>query len=116
IGHDYAFEAVPMPFDALLKQSGAIWICEREKKSRMLASEDLAQCFQKVCDSGVKTLTIWVGGPNGLSSSQMNQIQSHLLWSFGPMTLPHELASVVAAEQVYRAISILKNHPYHFGH
>ncbi|HRK62428.1 MAG TPA: 23S rRNA (pseudouridine(1915)-N(3))-methyltransferase RlmH [Candidatus Omnitrophota bacterium] len=116
IGHDYAFEAVPMPFDTLLKQSGAIWICEREKKSRMLASEYLAQRFQKVCDSGVKTLTIWVGGPNGLSSSQMNQIQSHLLWSFGPMTLPHELASVVAAEQVYRAISILKNHPYHFGH
>jgi len=46
----------------------------------------------------------------------MNQIQPHLIWSFGAMTLPHELASVVAAEQIYRAISILKNHPYHSGH
>lgn len=116
IGHDYAFEVLPMPFDVLLKQSGAIWICEREKKSKMLSSEDLAVRFQKVCDSGAKSLTIWIGGSNGLTPEQMNQIQPHLIWSFGPMTLPHELASVVAAEQIYRVISILKNHPYHSGH
>lgn len=116
IGHDYAFEVLPMPFDVLLKQSGAIWICEREKKSKMLSSEDLAARFQKVCDSGAKSLTIWIGGPNGLTAEQMTQIQPHLIWSFGLMTLPHELASVVAAEQIYRAISILKNHPYHSGH
>ncbi len=116
IQHDYACDAVPLSFEELKEQSGLIWVCEREKKSKMLSSRDLASRFQQVCDSGAKSLTIWIGGPNGLSPEQMNQIQPHLIWSFGPMTLPHELASVVASEQIYRAISILKNHPYHTGH
>jgi len=116
IHHDYACDAAPISFEELRSQPGMIWICEREKKSKMLSSEDLSARFQKVCDSGAKSLTIWIGGPNGITPEQMNQIQPHLIWSFGAMTLPHELASVVAAEQIYRAISILKNHPYHFGH
>lgn len=116
IGHDYGVETVPMPFEVLKKQTGAVWLCEREKRSKMLSSEDLAQRFQKVCDSGVKSLTVWIGGPDGLTKEQLAQLQPDLIWSFGPMTLPHELASVVAAEQIYRAISILKNHPYHSGH
>ena len=116
IAHDFACEALPMSFDELKKQAGLIWLCERAKKSRMLASEELASRFQKVCDSGTKSLTIWIGGPDGLIAEQVNSLQTDLVWSFGPMTLPHELASVVAAEQLYRAVSILKNHPYHSGH
>ncbi len=121
ISHDFPCEAMPMSFDNLKKQTGLIWICERaqiknKQKSRMLSSEELAVCFQKVCDSGTKSLTVWIGGPDGLTPEQLNSIQTDLLWSFGPLTLPHELASVVAAEQLYRAVSILKNHPYHSGH
>ncbi len=116
IAHDFGCGAMPMPFEDLKKQSGLIWICERSKKSKMLASEELSARFQKICDSGTKSLTIWIGGPDGLTPEQINTVQTDLIWSFGPMTLPHELASVVAAEQLYRAVSILKNHPYHTGH
>ena len=116
ISHDYFCEAIPMSFEELKKQTGLIWICERAKKCKMLTSEDLALRFQKVCDSGSKSLTIWIGGPDGLAADQLHSLQVDLIWSFGPLTLPHELASVVAAEQLYRAVSILKNHPYHSGH
>ncbi|MGH7583050.1 MAG: 23S rRNA (pseudouridine(1915)-N(3))-methyltransferase RlmH, partial [Gemmatimonadales bacterium] len=36
-------------------------------------------------------------------------------WSLGPLTLPHELARVVVAEQLYRASTILRHEPYHRG-
>ena len=116
IDHDFSSEATPMSFEELKQQAGLIWVCERVKKSRMLTSDELASRFQKVCDSGAKSLTVWIGGPDGLSADQINSLQPDLIWSFGPMTLPHELAAVVAAEQIYRAVSILKNHPYHTGH
>ncbi len=116
IDHHFSCDAAPMLFEDLKNQVGRIWICERVKKSRMLTSEELASRFAKDCDSGVKSLTVWIGGPDGLSADQMNSVRPDLVWSFGPMTLPHELAAVVAAEQIYRAISILKNHPYHKGH
>lgn len=116
IEHDYACEIIPMSFNELQKQTSIVWVCEREKKSKALSSESLAALFQKVCDCGAKSLTIWIGGPDGISTDQINLLKTDLIWSFGPLTLPHEFATVVAAEQIYRAISILKNHPYHKGH
>jgi 23S rRNA (pseudouridine1915-N3)-methyltransferase len=42
--------------------------------------------------------------------------RAHKKISFGAMTLPHELARTVLAEQIYRALTILAGHPYHSGH
>lgn len=52
-----------------------------------------------------------IGGPDGLSDEVKNKSGSIL--SLSKLTFPHQLAKVILIEQVYRAISIMKNHPYH---
>ena len=55
-----------------------------------------------------------IGPADGWSPKAIQD--SDLRLSFGPMTLPHALARLVLAEQVYRAATILGGHPYHLGH
>lgn len=52
-----------------------------------------------------------IGGPLGLDPAFRKTAEA--CWSLSPMTLPHELARVVVAEQIYRAITILRGLPYH---
>lgn len=54
-----------------------------------------------------------IGGPDGLSRDVLERAEDR--WSLGPATLPHMLVRVIVAEQLYRAWSILNNHPYHRG-
>ena len=56
-------------------------------------------------------LALLVGGPDGLGEAARQAARQH--WSLSPLTLPHPLVRVVLAEQLYRAWSILRNHPYH---
>lgn len=56
-------------------------------------------------------IALLVGGPDGLAADCLAQAQ--LKWSLSPLTLPHPLVRVLVAEQLYRAWSILRNHPYH---
>ena len=58
-------------------------------------------------------IALLIGGPDGLAASCVNR--SHERWSLSPLTLPHGLARVVLAEQLYRAWSILQGAPYHRG-
>jgi 23S rRNA (pseudouridine1915-N3)-methyltransferase len=53
-----------------------------------------------------------IGPASGWSERRLAQT----VLSLGPMTLPHELARLVLAEQIYRAFTILAGHPYHIGH
>ena len=59
-------------------------------------------------------LVFAIGPADGFSEATRGAAQ-HLI-SLGKMTLTHELARVVLLEQVYRAFTILKGHPYHSGH
>jgi 23S rRNA (pseudouridine1915-N3)-methyltransferase len=52
-----------------------------------------------------------IGGPDGLAEDLKRE--ADWLWSLSPLTLPHGLVRIVLAEQLYRATSILRNHPYH---
>src|ERR1041385_3144532 len=98
------------------KKGLQVWLCDRGTGSRMLSSEDLARRLSQAADSGTKGIAIVIGGPDGFKDKDMAGILPDLRWCFGPLTLPHELAAVVAAEQIYRAWTIMKGLPYHAGH
>lgn len=95
---------------------GFLILCDFHKGSRMFSSEELAAQLDKVLQGGFKSLNVAIGGADGFTAEDKKNLRPDLIWSFGPMTLPHELAAVVAAEQIYRAWTILRNLPYHSGH
>lgn len=60
---------------------------------------------------GGQDVALLIGGPEGLSTACV--ARADVKWSLSPLTLPHPLVRVLLSEQLYRAYSILKNHPYH---
>lgn len=56
-------------------------------------------------------LSLLIGGPDGLAKAYLQKIT--LVWSLTLLTLPHQLVKIIVAEQLYRAWSIINNHPYH---
>jgi 23S rRNA (pseudouridine1915-N3)-methyltransferase len=81
-----------------------------DSSAKAHSSEGLAQLLAQWQQDG-RDLCFLIGGPDGLALSILQQADSQL--SFGPMTLPHALVRIVLAEQLFRAVSILQNHPYH---
>lgn len=75
-----------------------------------LTTKGLARRLAHWRQSG-RNIAFLIGGADGLAESVKKS--SDAVWSLSPMTLPHGLARVVLAEQLYRASSILHNHPYH---
>jgi 23S rRNA (pseudouridine1915-N3)-methyltransferase len=112
IGHFLPCEAGAYPSRA----KSCVWVCERGKRSKTVSSEELARELQKCMNSGAQALEIVIGGPDGFTEEALDEMKPVFRWSFGPMTLPHELAAVVATEQIYRAFTILHHQPYHSGH
>ena len=76
-----------------------------------LGSEEFAQVLAKFRDDGAEGLAFLIGGADGLGLAAL--FKADRVVSFGPMTLPHGLARIVLAEQIYRAETILAGHPYH---
>lgn len=81
---------------------------------REFSSEQFAKFLEDYQDRNPLPIAFAIGGADGFSPEAKSAAQ-HLI-SLGKMTLPHELARVVLLEQIYRAFTILKNHPYHSGH
>jgi 23S rRNA (pseudouridine1915-N3)-methyltransferase len=98
------------------EKEGAFWFCHTAKDAKPLSSEELARELEKLRQRGVKVWNIAIGPADGFSKEDIAAWKPEKVWNFGPMTLPHELAAAVAAEQVYRAFTILANQPYHGGH
>lgn len=85
-----------------------------DSRGKQLSSEELAQFLRERQERNPAPLVCAIGGADGFSEAARQQAD-HLL-SLGKMTLPHELARAVVLEQLYRAFTILKGHPYHLGH
>lgn len=85
-----------------------------DSRGQQFTSEEFATYLGRLRDEGVQRLVLAIGPPDGWSPAA--QERANLLWSLGRITLPHQLARVVLAEQVYRALTILAGHPYHSGH
>jgi len=71
---------------------------------------ELATAMQRWLESG-QTIALMVGGPEGLAEAIKQRASES--WSLSKLTFPHPLVRIVVAEQIYRAWSILQNHPYH---
>jgi 23S rRNA (pseudouridine1915-N3)-methyltransferase len=76
---------------------------------RVLDSAAVAALFGKAEMQG-RDLVFVVGGADGLPEGWRGR--AGLLWSLSPLTLPHELARALVAEQIYRAFATLRGHPY----
>lgn len=111
-------EAMLLDEVAAQRRSGATSVWLADSKGRMLSSEALAQQLGQVRDGGKRVLVLGIGPADGWSAAARDTVKQSggLLLSLGPMTLPHELARLVLAEQIYRAATILAGHPYHLGH
>lgn len=84
-----------------------------DERGKTYTSRDFAAFIEKRRDSGVRRLIVFVGDATGLTPKI--KARANALWSFSPQTFPHELALVVAAEQLYRAATISRGEKYHYG-
>lgn len=82
-----------------------------DEKGKALSSTELAARLEQWRDRGIREARFLVGAADGHSDQERNS--ADLLLSFGPATWPHLLVRAMLAEQLFRATSILANHPYH---
>jgi 23S rRNA (pseudouridine1915-N3)-methyltransferase len=85
-----------------------------DSRGKQLTSETFALWLGQHRDQGAQHIVFAIGPADGWSDAARGRAQLQL--SFGLMTMAHSLARLVAAEQIYRAFTILSGHPYHGGH
>jgi 23S rRNA (pseudouridine1915-N3)-methyltransferase len=81
-------------------------------RGKAWSTEQLARQLDGWMMSG-RDVALLVGGPEGLSQACLQRAEQS--WSLSPLTFPHPLVRIVVSEQLFRAWSILTNHPYHRG-
>lgn len=82
-----------------------------DERGKPLSSMEFAKKLENWRDIGKREVRFLIGAADGHSANLRED--SDLLLSFGPATWPHMLARAMLAEQLFRATSILANHPYH---
>ncbi len=87
-----------------------VWVLD--VKGKMLSTEKLADKLQTAMLDG-NDISFVIGGADGVSKEVLDR--ADFTWSLSDLTLPHPLVRVVLMEQLYRAMTINNNHPYHRG-
>ena len=70
-----------------------------------------ASLLSKARDEAVGSMALVIGGPDGLAPVLLRDARKVI--AFGALTWPHQIVRILAAEQLYRAVTILSGHPYH---
>ena len=82
-----------------------------DERGKSITSDEFARRIAALRDGGRRGAAFVVGGPDGLDPGLRDAAE--LVVSFGRLTWPHQLARIMLAEQLYRAVTILSGHPYH---
>jgi 23S rRNA (pseudouridine1915-N3)-methyltransferase len=82
-----------------------------DERGKAMGSEAFAADVGAARDGGAAGYALLIGGPDGVDPAL--RARASLVLAFGAMTWPHQLVRIMAAEQIYRAITILSGHPYH---
>lgn len=82
-----------------------------DEKGKSYSSMEFAKILENWRDDGTNEARFMIGAADGFNSHERDQ--ADVLLSFGTMTWPHLMARSMLAEQLFRATSILSNHPYH---
>ena len=90
----------------------ADYVVALEVKGKSMDTAQVADWLAARMRDG-RPLALLIGGPDGLAPRCRERADQ--AWSLSPLTLPHGLARIVVAEQIYRAMSLLAGHPYHRG-
>jgi 23S rRNA (pseudouridine1915-N3)-methyltransferase len=96
----------------ILEAAGKDYLIALDEHGQEVTTLKLADRF-KTWLCGGRDVSLVIGGADGLHPSVIQK--ADWTWSLSPLTLPHAMVRVVLAEQLYRAWSVLNNHPYHRG-
>ena len=91
--------------------SGVAYLIALDERGKDMTSADFAGELRRRIDSGTRELGFLIGGPDGHAPNV--HARAGLVLSLGKLTWPHRLVRIMLAEQIYRAVTILVNHPYH---
>jgi 23S rRNA (pseudouridine1915-N3)-methyltransferase len=94
----------------LLERIGDDYLVALDERGKSLTTLQLAKWLGERQQDG-RNLTFVIGGPDGLGPNVL--LKAALRWSLSVLTFPHAMVRVILAEQLYRAHSVLQNHPYH---
>ena len=89
---------------------GSLYIA-LDSHGKSIDSEAFTKLITAFRDSGTRSLSFLIGGADGLESSLVKE--AHTVIAFGAITLPHQVARIILAEQLYRATTLMSGHPYH---
>ena len=82
-----------------------------DERGKSMTSEAFSKLLQRHLDQGTQDLAFLIGGPDGHSAATRKNAGQ--LISLSEMTWPHRLLRIMLLEQIYRAVTIMVNHPYH---
>lgn len=97
--------------ELLLENTENSYIIALDERGKNFSSEEFANFLDNLQSQGTNDMTFCIGGASGHHPSLLEKSKRSI--SLGKMTLPHKIARLVLVEQIYRAETILNNHPYH---